>query len=164
MKTYRQKLLDPRWQRKRLETLQKAEFRCEACGDAESTLHAHHKRYIKGRDPWEYEERDLVALCENCHSGAHADRSTLERVLSAVDPMVFSDGQLAALLAGYLTAASPFNVDLDDDGVQFAILVFEEEFFAGQLAAKALDDPRVRAMASSAQPVGADSRGGVHAD
>jgi len=41
--TYAEKLRDPRWQRRRLEKLDAADFHCESCGDGESTLHVHHR-------------------------------------------------------------------------------------------------------------------------
>jgi hypothetical protein len=69
--TYREQLLHPNWQRKRLEVLQAAEFKCSCCYDGESTLHVHHKRYIKGRMAWEYEGEELAALCESCHGQEH---------------------------------------------------------------------------------------------
>lgn len=70
-KTYLEKLKDPRWQRKRLEVLDRAEFRCEVCMDSEATLHVHHKAYFKGREPWEYDADQLSAICENCHAEHH---------------------------------------------------------------------------------------------
>jgi len=48
-KQYWQKLQDPRWQRKRLEILNRAEFCCESCGDTESQLQVHHGYYEKGK-------------------------------------------------------------------------------------------------------------------
>jgi hypothetical protein len=68
---YAQKLKDPRWQRKRLEALSDAEFSCSICGDADSTLHVHHRAYFKGREPWEYDVGQLQVVCESCHAGAH---------------------------------------------------------------------------------------------
>jgi len=67
MKTYAQLLKDPRWQKKRLEILERDEFSCQDCGDTESTLHVHHCYYETGKMPWEYPERSLVTLCESCH-------------------------------------------------------------------------------------------------
>lgn len=64
---YSEKLLDPRWQRKRLEVLQRSDFACEQCGRLDKTLHVHHNRYIKGRDVWDYEADDLSCLCLDCH-------------------------------------------------------------------------------------------------
>ena len=65
---YRKKLLDPRWQKKRLEILNRDGFKCKYCGDSESTLHVHHKRYFAG-DPWDINNSCLVALCADCHEG-----------------------------------------------------------------------------------------------
>ena len=41
-KTYSQKLRDPKWQKKRLEVLQRDEFCCQLCNDKETELHIHH--------------------------------------------------------------------------------------------------------------------------
>lgn len=59
---------DPRWQKKRLEILQRDNFTCIMCNDSESLLHVHHEEYIKNRKPWEYENDKLTTLCEDCHS------------------------------------------------------------------------------------------------
>jgi hypothetical protein len=67
MKTYSEKLKDPRWQKRRLEILSKNEFACEVCGDDEETLHVHHIIYHHKRDPWNYEDNELQCLCEQCH-------------------------------------------------------------------------------------------------
>lgn len=67
-KVYSEKLRDPRWQKRRLEIFQRDEFSCQRCQDDKSTLHVHHRRYLAGHEPWEYEDCDLVTLCESCHS------------------------------------------------------------------------------------------------
>ena len=74
-KQYWQKLQDPRWQRKRLEILNRAEFCCEGCGDSESQLQVHHGYYEKGKEPWEYEDDTLWCLCDKCHETAHRVRN-----------------------------------------------------------------------------------------
>lgn len=71
-KTYSEKLRDPRWQKKRLEVLEEAGWACVRCGDTSSTLHAHHKTYLSGREPWEYDSDQLAVLCESCHEAEHA--------------------------------------------------------------------------------------------
>ena len=71
MNNYREQLKDPRWQRKRLEVMQRDEFTCQRCNDKTSPLVVHHYRYIKGHAPWEYDNSDLVTLCENCHEQEH---------------------------------------------------------------------------------------------
>jgi 5-methylcytosine-specific restriction endonuclease McrA len=66
--SYIELLKNPKWQRKRLEILQRDNFKCLCCDDGETTLHIHHVRYIKGNKPWEYENEDLITLCEYCHN------------------------------------------------------------------------------------------------
>lgn len=70
-KTYSEKLKDPRWQKKRLQILNRDEFTCQKCYDDESTLHVHHLHYFKGREPWEINSDFLITLCENCHNSEH---------------------------------------------------------------------------------------------
>lgn len=63
--SYAEKLKDPRWQRKRLEILNRDNFRCRCCGDDTTTLNVHHKSYFG--EPWEAPNKSLVTLCEPCH-------------------------------------------------------------------------------------------------
>lgn len=64
---YAQKYRDPRWQKKRLEVMQRDGFKCLFCGAADKTLNVHHCYYIAGRDPWDYHPASLLTLCERCH-------------------------------------------------------------------------------------------------
>lgn len=80
--TYGEQLKHPNWQRKRLEVLQRDEFTCTVCSDSESTLHVHHKSYIKGRMAWEYEGTQLVTLCETCHEAAHAETDAVKALIA----------------------------------------------------------------------------------
>jgi hypothetical protein len=68
---YSKKLLDPRWQKLRLEVMQANDFCCEKCGNGDSTLHVHHKAYFKDHEPWDYYPEQLAVLCENCHESMH---------------------------------------------------------------------------------------------
>jgi hypothetical protein len=67
MSNYSELLRDPRWQKKRLEIMQRDEFSCQNCGDGESILNVHHKYYVSGKKPWEYDNVSLITLCEDCH-------------------------------------------------------------------------------------------------
>lgn len=79
-KEYAKKLLDPRWQRKRLEILSRDDFACFWCGDRESTLHVHHQDYI-GENPWDTPNDFLITLCHDCHSIEHLKLTPLEKFL-----------------------------------------------------------------------------------
>lgn len=97
--TYKEQLLHPNWQKKRLEAMKNAGFQCECCGDTETTLNVHHKRYVKGRKVWEYPLTELACLCQPCHEKEHSHREQLDSLL------VQCGGRLpdiVALIAGYL--------------------------------------------------------------
>lgn len=63
--TYSEKLLDPRWQRRRLEIYGRDNFACTKCGDTQTTLAVHHL-YYKG-EPWEAPDDALKTVCQDCH-------------------------------------------------------------------------------------------------
>jgi hypothetical protein len=67
----REDLNDPKWQRTRLEIMQRDNWSCKKCGGKTKTLNVHHIRYIEGRKPWEYCSADLETICEECHSTLH---------------------------------------------------------------------------------------------
>ena len=70
---YHEKLKDPRWQKKRLEILERDGWSCKFCGSSEKTLHIHHLFYFKGKDPWEIHNGFLITLCEDCHFAEKQD-------------------------------------------------------------------------------------------
>ena len=61
--TYSEKLKHPKWQKKRLQILSRDKFTCKKCGDTETQLHVHHKEYISGNDPWDYDNDLLITVC-----------------------------------------------------------------------------------------------------
>lgn len=79
--TYAEKLLDPRWQKKRLKILERDKFSCVWCGDTETTLHVHHLVYMV-KNPWESDDDHLISLCKDCHDIYHIKNLTeLEKLL-----------------------------------------------------------------------------------
>lgn len=64
--TYAEKLKNPKWQKRRLEILNRDEFTCQMCGDKESELHIHHEKYTG--EPWEAHEDTLRTICFHCHA------------------------------------------------------------------------------------------------
>ncbi len=81
MSDYQELLRDPRWQKKRLEILQRDEWACQSCGDTESTLVVHYLRYIPKTDPWDYPDDLLLTLCEGCHEQERKERTRVEQLL-----------------------------------------------------------------------------------
>lgn len=77
--TYSDKLKDPRWQKKRLQILERDEWSCQWCGNKEATLHVHHQYYEKGAEPWEADEFALTTLCADCHDVHHLMKTPLEK-------------------------------------------------------------------------------------
>ena len=78
--TYADKLRDPRWQKLRLEILQRDNFTCLACCLKENELHVHHLRYARG-NPWESAHEDLVSLCKRCHKEAEEIKPRLAKLM-----------------------------------------------------------------------------------
>jgi hypothetical protein len=62
---YSEKLQHPLWQQRRLTIMNRDQFTCQKCGDKETNLHVHHKKY--SGEPWEAPDNDLETLCKDCH-------------------------------------------------------------------------------------------------
>jgi hypothetical protein len=119
-KTYFEKLRDPRWQRRRLEIMERDSFTCRICGDAKSTLNVHHLRYEKNADPWDYPDQSLITTCELCHEELHAAK--------------FGESILEALLAGGADHGALY-------GVMYAFdMAFLEGPYAGALPRERWED------------------------
>lgn len=104
MATYSELLRDPRWQKVRLKKLEAAHWACELCYDGDTMLSVHHKRYVKGRKPWEYPENELAVLCQPCHEEEHANKEVQSDLLGClhVDGPA-STGEFFAVGAGYVS-------------------------------------------------------------
>lgn len=74
IKTYSDKLKDPRWQKLRLSILERDKWSCVYCGNASKELQIHHLKYMQDTDPWEYDFNYLVTACCDCH----ADETSLK--------------------------------------------------------------------------------------
>lgn len=74
--TYIEMLLTERWRQKREEILKRDNHTCCNCGTVRN-LQVHHRQYhidsktgLK-REPWDYANRYLITLCEECHEAGH---------------------------------------------------------------------------------------------
>lgn len=79
---YKEQIKSPRWQKRRLEIMQNDNFTCQLCGDTDSMLNVHHLSYHKDRNIWEYEDWELITLCENCHKEEH---SSMDDIINEIE-------------------------------------------------------------------------------
>ena len=68
--SYSEQLKHDLWKEKRSSVLMERGSKCEKCGDT-NHLQVHHKKYIKDRLAWEYENDLLECLCGSCHMKEH---------------------------------------------------------------------------------------------
>jgi hypothetical protein len=74
--SYKALLFDSRWKNKRLDVLNRDQYKCVLC-NSDSTLQVHHRQYhfVKEtkefKPPWDYENSLLITLCEKCHQKGH---------------------------------------------------------------------------------------------
>ena len=116
MKTYWEKLKDPRWQKMRLKVMETANFECVDCGDSESTLNVHHSYYKKSADPWDYEMESLQCLCEDCHKRQHHETNLLTSLINQVK---VDENCNTMYVCGFLSAYlndGPYDLVLQVDG------------------------------------------------
>jgi hypothetical protein len=81
MSQYSSQLRDPRWQKKRLEILEHYKWMCLECFSESKELHVHHLIYKQGRKPWEYDEKELIVLCDKCHDEFHSTELALKEII-----------------------------------------------------------------------------------
>ena len=108
------KYKDPRWQKKRLERMQTANFRCESCESEDKTLNVHHKSYKKNHNPWEYKDYELECLCEDCHAEKHKIKDRLATALhefkTDTNLSENPEEELLGFLEGRIHSGMPFGV------------------------------------------------------
>ena len=62
------------WVRFRNEVIKLHDSCCARCGRSRADdviLQVHHKAYVSGKMPWEYEHTECEALCKGCHAEEH---------------------------------------------------------------------------------------------
>ena len=83
---------DPRWQKKRLEILERDKFTCLNCLSADKELHVHHLKYQKNTPVWSVDDCFLVTLCTECHDHIHKLKTDWEGYLTeAYQSILFLD-------------------------------------------------------------------------
>jgi 5-methylcytosine-specific restriction endonuclease McrA len=70
-KEYRKLLENPKWKIKASFIRKRDNHTCCRCGKKSKRLQVHHKQYINGLMPWEYDNNLLESLCSTCHKKEH---------------------------------------------------------------------------------------------
>ena len=107
MSCYTEKFKDPRWQKKRLEILEREKWMCEDCGDKATQLHIHHGYYEKGLDPWDYNSDTLHCLCKDCHEYQQDTLRDMQYELAKM-PIGYIDPTDIQLIVRYCTVLKWF--------------------------------------------------------
>jgi len=107
--SYAAKLADPRWLEFRDEFIQRKtpmdeKPKCYSC-DNKNHLNVHHRRYIRGLEPWEYEDEDLVLICHECHEQIHTVAHEFYSWMISIPPHQINEAK--DLLAELLKCKSP---------------------------------------------------------
>lgn len=122
-KSYYEKLRDPRWQKKRLEIMERDGFTCRDCGSATNTLNVHHAYYEKGFDPWEYPDGSLKTLCELCHNHLTCAKKDVDCALVQLPARHF--GSVALLIEALTHVPEEYRdyvAELDAESVATSLL------------------------------------------
>lgn len=77
--TYQEQLKSPKWQKKRLEILNRDEFTCQNCGETDSELHVHHLFYLRNIKVYDYPDKFYITLCKGCHENIHNETELVYR-------------------------------------------------------------------------------------
>lgn len=117
VKSYTQKLKDPKWQKKRLEVMNNQNFECSNCGADDVPLHVHHGMYIPRTNPWDYPDTMLHCLCEECHSSTETVLHKLRIAIGSAAPAVLD--YVLSILDGHHNAA-----ELDRAAIRAATFAF----------------------------------------
>jgi hypothetical protein len=81
-KNYQILLKHPLWFEKRVQILKRDNNKCINCGGIDK-LQVHHRQYHFSKTsktfapPWNYKNKYLITLCNNCHNSGHKIHKTI---------------------------------------------------------------------------------------
>lgn len=101
MNEFWEKYRHPKWQKRRLEMLESAGYCCQQCSAEDKTLHVHHRRYFRGRDPWDYPDELLKVLCQECHQEVSEILDSFKSLLAEMelDDLLWLMGSAKGIIA-----------------------------------------------------------------
>ena len=80
-KSYAEHLNEPEWKARAREIRKRDAYTCQLCGATDVLIEVHHRSYVSGRKPWEYEDAALVSVCRPCHETETFGRDSAEHYL-----------------------------------------------------------------------------------
>ena len=116
-KSYAEKLKDPRWQKKRLEVLNRDGWRCQCCEGQDLELHVHHAVYRRNADPWDYDNSELASLCKSCHANVERIIDDFRRMLPRSSPSKLSSIWAVILWLSTISDDEALVVNLATDAI-----------------------------------------------
>lgn len=120
-KTYSEKLRDPRWQKKRLEVMERDGFACVNCCTKVKTLNVHHWYYRKSAEPWDYPDMSLACLCDECHTQIEGLKTQLLFAIGKYSIYTRANNENAIDLICWLIGyAKGLSLNEDCDAEEFA--------------------------------------------
>ena len=79
---FKEQIKHPKWQKKRLDILERDEYICQNCHVDDETLHVHHFTYKSNTNLWDYDNNNLITFCERCHKDWHTVNEKIKILLS----------------------------------------------------------------------------------
>lgn len=95
--TYAEKLKNPKWQKRRLQILERDNWECRLCGDNKNTLHVHHLKY--SGEPWDAPGEYLITYCDICHSLVEHIKSVRPNSIPVKTFVFFTKGEEYATIS-----------------------------------------------------------------
>lgn len=117
--TYSEKLKDPRWQKKRLQILERDQWFCCCCCDNSKTLHVHHRRYFPGKEPWEVDDKYLITLCEYCHQSETELMPDAIHDITEVLKEHFFAHEINQITEGFIHLRMPYPTEVIADVIKY---------------------------------------------
>jgi len=112
---YIEQYKDPRWQKIRLQVLERDNWQCQKCSDIKSTLHVHHLYYENGKPIWDYPLSCFVTLCEKCHDWETKEKITCTNEIIGELSSIFLPSELSGIAASILRGKSSLLKELQQN-------------------------------------------------
>lgn len=153
-RAYSEKVRDPRWQRRRLEVLQRDGWMCRNCGATTKTLEVHHLMYWSRLEMWDVDSVFLETLCTDCHWDKTSKKTEHSLAMDAHDliaAVVRKEGpagvrrMLEAITLGCVVVRTHPSESVPDPAAAFRAAVEERHSQLGAV----LDDALLRVCGKS---------------